>query len=123
MLMWQPSENPDTPASLSDQKLSTADRMVYVTSVNTFAESEQALYAETYTLFVSLQQIVASSMRLPTSENIDMWDTKSGMDGLLGPPSAETVVHMNRLVHMYLEEVAKLRTASDLDVSASSLVN
>lgn len=66
---------------------------MYVATLNSFAPAEQTLYAETYTLFVSLQQIAASSMRL------DNWD---------GPPSAETIVHMNRLVSMYLEEVAKM---------------
>lgn len=93
-----------------------SDRIAYIASINNFAAPEQALYADTYTLFVSLQQIVASSMRLPDSE--DMWDAKGGMmEGLLGPPNAETIVHMNRLVAMYLEEVSKLRAAEDLDVS------
>lgn len=37
-----------------------------------------------------------------------------GVDGLLGPPGAETVGHIQRLVGMYVEEVVKLRE-SDVD--------
>ncbi len=38
------------------------------------------------------------------------------LDGLLGPPGAETVGHMRRLVMMYIEELAKLRSTPDIDV-------
>lgn len=44
---------------------------------------------------------------------------KVAMDGLLGPPGAETVGHMRRLAMMYIEELAKLRVSADLDVSES----
>lgn len=84
----------------------------------------QSVYADTYTLFISLQRIIASSMRLPVPGSeanglAEVWDNNGNLvslDGLLGPPGAETIVHMRRLVDMYLEEVAKLREA-DMDVS------
>lgn len=79
-------------------------------------------------MFVSLQRIVASSIRLPglasdrSSGLAEVWDDKGNLvalDGLLGPPKAETIIHMRRLVEMYLEEVVKLRDA-DVDVSPAS---
>lgn len=76
-------------------------------------------------MFVSLQRIVAASIRLPAfsadrpSGLAEVWDDKGSLvalDGLLGPPNAETIMHMRRLVQMYLEELVKLRDA-DVDVS------
>lgn len=84
------------------------------------------LYIESHTLFTSLQHIVASSIRLPTPGQglnarglgvAEVWDKKGhqlGVEGLLGPPGAETVGHIQRLVGMYVEEVVKLRE-SDVD--------
>lgn len=79
-------------------------------------------------MFVSLQRIVASSIRLPGLDSdrpsalAEVWDDKGnlvGLDGLLGPPNAETIIHMRRLVQMYLEELVKLRDA-DVDVSTTA---
>jgi nuclear pore complex protein Nup85 len=86
-------------------------------------------YSETFTLFTSLQQIVASSIRIPTANNsinarglgmAEAWDENGrlvGVEGLLGPPGAETVGHMRRLVGMYLEEIMRLRETAALEVS------
>jgi nuclear pore complex protein Nup85 len=105
-------------ASAAAAQPTVGDRVIHVASINAFAASEQRMYAETYTLFLSLQKIVASAIRLPDTNDVEMWDPAGGiLESLLGPPSAETVSHMNRLVSMYLEEVSKLRTADGLDVS------
>ena len=68
-------------------------------------------YTETYTLFTSLQRIVATGIRLPTVKpERDAWDGRVA----LGPPGAETIQHMRRLVGMYLEELARLRDSEGL---------
>jgi nuclear pore complex protein Nup85 len=84
------------------------------------------LYNESHTLFTSLQHIVASAIRLPAPGQglnarglgvAEVWDKRGnqiGVEGLLGPPGAETVGHIQRLVGMYVEEVVKLRE-SDVD--------
>ncbi|KAL1411069.1 hypothetical protein Q8F55_002016 [Vanrija albida] len=111
----------DKPAALTDPKLSTTDRTMYIASLNKFPPAVHNLYRETHTLFMSLQHIVASSIRLPQPGDAPFaqaWDSKGNLvalDGLLGPPAAETVIHMRRLVDMYLEELNKLRATEDLD--------
>lgn len=106
-----------------------SDRVVYFGASTTLSNPLVNLYTETYTLFVSLQRIVASSIRLPDDRNgadprdfgmAEVWDKHGklvGAGSLLGPPGAETVGHMRRLVDMYLEEISKLRNADDVDVS------
>lgn len=78
-------------------------------------------------MFTSLQHIVASEMRLPSPGQqglnarglgvAEVWDKKghqTGIEGLLGPPAAETIGHIRRLVGMYIEEINRLRE-SDVD--------
>lgn len=105
-------------------QLSTSDRVAYIAAINKFPEAVQNLFAETYTLFVSLQRIQAASMRLPgpgaDRPSAEVWDSKGNLVGadVLAPPGAETVIHYRRLVQMYLEELLKLRDA-DVDVSTT----
>lgn len=73
-------------------------------------------YAETYTLFTSLQRIVVTGFKLSSP---DIIDGPLELDRLLGPPGAETIGHMSRLVGMYLDELLKLRDEQALDVSPS----
>jgi nuclear pore complex protein Nup85 len=50
----------------------------------------------------------------------EAWDKDGrlvGVEGLLGPPGAETVGHMRRLVGMYLEEITRLKETEALEVS------
>ncbi|TXT13662.1 hypothetical protein VHUM_01029 [Vanrija humicola] len=114
------SRESDKPAALTDPKLSTSDRTMYIASLNKFPGAVYNLYSETHTLFMSLQHIVASSIRLPRPGDglAQAWDSKGNLvalDGLLGPPAAETVIHMRRLVDMYLEELSKVPRTEDLD--------
>lgn len=98
-----------------------SDRAIYFASLNKFSMAARSFYAETYTLFMSLQSIVASSMRLPGlgakgHNPAEVWDANGDLvtvDSFLGPPNAETVVHMRRLVDMYLEEILKLRDTDE----------
>lgn len=90
--------------------LTFPDRHLIFTSQTFLPPPLLAFYSETYTLFTSLQRIVASSFRMPAVDSRDRKD-------VLGPPGAETVGHMRRLVGMYLEEILKLREAPELDVS------
>lgn len=115
----QPSSDLDKPPSLKDSQLTLPDRTLLFASPHVLSDPLINLYTETYTLFTSLQRIVASSFRLPSHGAADMWDKKGNLilDGLLGPPGAETVGHMRRLVIMYIEELAKLRGDPNLDVS------
>ncbi|KAL7424161.1 hypothetical protein Q5752_001747 [Cryptotrichosporon argae] len=105
----------EPPAQPTGSKLPIPDRTIFFASPNSFPKAVQDLYAETYTLFISLQRIVASAIRLPADGRAaEAWDRDGNLisiDGLLGPPGAETVVHMRRLVEMYLDELAKLREA------------
>lgn len=87
-----------------------ADKALYLTSLHDLPDAVISLYTGTYTLFTSLQRIVASSYQLPTPGH------PSKADIVLGPPEAETITHMRRIVAMYLEEVSKVTGAPDLDV-------
>lgn len=107
---------------------------MYFGASTTLSDPLVNLYTETYTLFVSLQRIVASSLRLPDDRNgadprdfgmAEVWDKHGklvGAGSLLGPLGAETIGHMRRLVEMYLEEIGKLREAEDVDVRASTVM-
>ena len=100
--------------------MSISDKFIFFSSPRTLPDPLINLYAETYTLFASLQRIVAASFRLPSPGLNDALDSKAQLmeiEGMLGPPGAETVGHMARLVGMYLEEVNKLREDPDADVS------
>lgn len=97
----QPSDDPSR--KMKESTPPTTDYILYKANLNSFPASVHNLYQDTYPLFTSLQHIIASRMRL-------------NEDGLLGPPDAETIVYMRRLVDLYLEELAKLRDAPDLDV-------
>ncbi|ORY28255.1 Nup85 nucleoporin-domain-containing protein [Naematelia encephala] len=115
------SNDPNQAAGKVDN-LSLPDRTVYFSSSSSFPEPLLSFYVETYTLFTSLQRIAAVDLRLP-SEGIrnvtaEAWDRHGNLVGagsLLGPPGAETVGHMRRLVTMYLEELMRVREAEDLD--------
>jgi nuclear pore complex protein Nup85 len=119
---------------LVDPKLSIPDRTIFFASLSIIPEPLLSLYTESYTLFTSLQRIVASSIRLPLAGRgldasgfgiAEVWDKKGnliGVESLIGPPGAETVGHMRRLVMMYLEELYKLRETEGLDVSCGSIL-
>jgi nuclear pore complex protein Nup85 len=116
---------------LSRPEVSLSDSTVYFAAPGTVPDPVFHFYTETYTLFTSLQRIVASSVRLPPpTHSIDprgfgmaeAWDKAGrlvGVEGLLGPPGAETVGHMRRLVGMYLEEITRLREEQSLEVRFS----
>jgi nuclear pore complex protein Nup85 len=113
----------------SNLDLSLSDAALYFAAPTTLPDPVLNFYTETYTLFTSLQRIVASSVRLPIPSNsidargfgmAEAWDKSGhlvGVKGLLGPPGAETVGHMRRLVGMYLEEIVRLREAEGIEVS------
>jgi nuclear pore complex protein Nup85 len=94
---------------------------VSFSSLSNISQPLATLYTESHTLFTSLQHIVASAIRLPVPGQglnarglgvAEVWNKQgkqTSMEGLLGPPGAETVGHIRRLVGMYLEEVVKLR--------------
>ena len=94
-------------------KLSSADKAIYFASPHTFSEEVINFYAETYTLFTSLQRIVASSYKI-TLDDVGL----NGVDRVLGPPNAETIGHMSRVTLLYLDEVAKLRETVEVGRNA-----
>lgn len=78
-------------------------------------------------MFTSLQQIVADSGRRRLSSvgfgvngGAESWDTKGnfGVEGLLGPPDAETVINMRRLADFYVDQLGDLKALPDIDVSS-----
>lgn len=81
-------------------------------------------------MFTSLQQIVADSGRRRLSSvgfgvngGAESWDTKGnfGVEGLLGPPDAETVINMRRLADFYVDQLGDLKALPDIDVSSLPL--
>jgi hypothetical protein len=115
----QPASDPNKPPTLTGPRMALPDRTLLFASPHVLSDPLINLYTETYTLFTSLQRIVSSSFRLPSLGAADAWDNKGNLvlNCLLGPPGAETVGHMRRLVMMYIEELAKLRGTPDLGVS------
>jgi nuclear pore complex protein Nup85 len=104
--------------------LPLVDQLVSFSSLSNISQPLATLYTESHTLFTSLQHIVASAIRLPVPGQglnarglgvAEVWNKQgkqTSMEGLLGPPGAETVGHIRRLVGMYLEEVVKLRESN-----------
>ncbi|EIW66274.1 hypothetical protein TREMEDRAFT_70200 [Tremella mesenterica DSM 1558] len=117
-------DDPNKPLSLSDPRITMPDRTVYFASHTSIPNPVVTLYTESYTLFTSLQRIVASSIRLPSiGVGAEAWDKKGnliGIEGLMGPPAAETIGHMRRLGMMYVEELAKVREAEGLEIAVKS---
>lgn len=134
-LTIQPSRDPNSADKLSDPTLSLSDQTIYFASPTSLPDAVLNFYTETYTLFTSLQRIVASAIRLPIQSNridakgfgmAEAWDKQGqlvGVESLLGPPEAETVGHMRRLVGMYLEEIMRLRDTAQLEVSQQASVS
>lgn len=106
---------------LSKQSLALADQNIAFSSLNSLSKPLATLYTESHTLFTSLQHIVASEMRLPSPSaarhQAPSWDKNGHLAqaALLAPPTAETVLHIRRLVGMYLEEVVRLRENAEVD--------
>ena len=118
----KPSADPSKDPVLNDPKLALPDRILLFAFPHVLSDALINLYTETYTLFTSLQRIFAASFRLPSVIGADVLDTKD-IESLLGPPGAETVGHMRRLVMMYIEELTKLRSTPDVDVNADQRVS
>lgn len=117
----KPSNDQNKPDTINSTTVSMPDRTVYFASSSLLSDQSLEFYAETYTLFTSLQRIVATSFKLP-SPTRGGWDEKlrlAELNRLVGPPSAETIGHMSRVVALYLEEVGKVRESQDVDVSCS----
>ncbi|WRT67281.1 uncharacterized protein IL334_004248 [Kwoniella shivajii] len=120
----KPASNPNEPSQLSSTSLSISDRTIFFTSLSSLPNSLIQLYTESHLLFTSLQQIVAEShsRRLPSvgMEKIaEAWDRRGnlvGVESLLGPPDAETIMHMRRLADLYLDQLAELKGNQDVDV-------
>jgi nuclear pore complex protein Nup85 len=125
-VVWSRKTESPSSAGSSSGKLSESERLLYFAAPHHTTKALHDFYLETATLFASLQQIVALGMRLPVPGAVrggvaragsvaDAWNDKGqllGADGLLAPPSTETVGHMRRLVDMYLEELVKIQDAS-----------
>ncbi|WVW82930.1 hypothetical protein I302_104945 [Kwoniella bestiolae CBS 10118] len=120
----KPSSNPNEPSTLSEPSLSLSDRTIFFASLSSLPDPLVQLYTESHLLFTSLQQIVAEShsRRLPSvglEKIAEAWDKRGnlvGADGLLGPPDAETVIHMRRLADLYLDQLGELKSSQDVDV-------
>ncbi|WWC60964.1 uncharacterized protein I303_103541 [Kwoniella dejecticola CBS 10117] len=120
----KPPTNPNEPAKLSDTSRAIPDKTIYFTVLNWLPESLVQLYTESHLLFTSLQQIVAEShnRRLPSvglDKVAEAWDRRGnllGVDKLVGPPDAETVMHMRRLADLYLDQLGDLKGKQDVDV-------
>ncbi|WVQ71710.1 hypothetical protein IAR50_001251 [Cryptococcus sp. DSM 104548] len=121
--IW-PSNNPNAIEKLSDSALSLSDETILFTSLNSFPQPLTHLYTESHLLFTSLQQIFADSGRRRLSSvgvgmggGAEAWDGKGnfGVEDLLGPPDAETVINMRRLADLYLDQLGDLKQLPDID--------
>ncbi|WVQ69924.1 uncharacterized protein L199_008147 [Kwoniella botswanensis] len=120
----KPSANPNEPSTLSEPSLSLSDRTIFFTSLSSLPDSLVQLYTESHLLFTSLQQIVAEShsRRLPSiglEKIAEAWDRRGNLvspEGLLGPPDAETIMHMRRLADLYLDQLGELKANQDIDI-------
>lgn len=87
--------------------------MVYIAAINTFPPILEDFYSSTCTVFTNLQQIIASVIRLPAPGAASgVWDREGhliALDGVVGPPGPETVVHMRKIVDMYLQDIDRIR--------------
>jgi nuclear pore complex protein Nup85 len=105
---------------LKDKELSLADNMVYISAINTFPPALEDFYSSTCTVFTNLQQIIASAIRLPAPGAASgVWDSEGhlvALDGVVGPPRAETIVHMRKIVEMYLQDIDRIRHSEDVSV-------
>ncbi|GMK54991.1 hypothetical protein CspeluHIS016_0200470 [Cutaneotrichosporon spelunceum] len=114
----QPSNKANEPATLADKELSLADNMVYISAINSFPSALEDFYSSTCTVFTNLQQIIASAIRLPApGTGSGVWDSEGNLvalDGVLGPPAPETIVHMRKIVEMYLQDIDRIRHAEDV---------
>ncbi|KAK4687468.1 nuclear pore complex protein Nup85, partial [Tremellales sp. Uapishka_1] len=84
----------DTAKEVEKASQTISDRTVYFSSPNVLSDPLIDLFTETYTLFTSLQRIVASSVSL---------------DNVLQPPNSELISHMRRMTRMYGEEIARVK--------------
>ena len=107
----QASNDPNKDATLKPPKLNPSDKVVYFASPSTVSNPLIDFYAETYTLFQSLQRIVATGYKMSSPDIID-----GRLDTLLGPPGTETIGHMSRLMGMYEDEAEKLRDNEQAEV-------
>ena len=98
--------------TLKTPALGASDKVVYFGSSHSFPDPLLDFFAETYTIFSSLQTIVAAGFKLPSPSRYG----GAVVERMLGPPSAETIGHMSRIALVYLEELAKIREMSELDV-------
>ncbi|WWC89869.1 uncharacterized protein L201_004797 [Kwoniella dendrophila CBS 6074] len=120
----KPSSNPNEPSTLSESNLSISDRTIFFASLSSLPDPLIQLYTESHLLFTSLQQIVAEShsRRLPNAaidKIAQTWDKRGnlvGIEGLLGPPDAETIVHMRRLSDLYLDQLGELKGNQEVDI-------
>lgn len=108
-ITFQPAADPNVSATLREPVASLSDQLISFTSLNEAPRPYVDFYAQSHTLFTSLQHIVASSIRLPSPHR-----GANGVGDVLGPPGAETMSHIRRLVGMYVEEIARLKD-SDVD--------
>lgn len=89
--------------------------MVYIAAINSFPPALEDFYSSTCTVFTNLQQIIASAIRLPAPGAASgVWDGEGhliALDGVVGPPRPETIVHMRKIVDMYLQDIDRIRRA------------
>ncbi|WWC69332.1 uncharacterized protein I206_103270 [Kwoniella pini CBS 10737] len=120
----KPSSNPNESSTISEPMRSVSDKTIYFTALNWLPQPLIQLYTESHLLFTSLQQIVAEShsRRLPSvglDKVAEAWDKRGnlvGIEGLLGPPDAETIMHMRRLADLYLDQLGDLKNNHEIDI-------
>ncbi|OCF44154.1 nuclear pore complex protein Nup85 [Kwoniella heveanensis CBS 569] len=123
-VMKKASGNQNEAPTLATSEMDLSDRTIFFSSLNSLPDPIIQLYTESHLLFTSLQQIVAESYsrRLPSLSNermVGAWDKRGnliGGAGLLGPPDAETVMHMRRLADLYLDQLGELRAGVDVEL-------
>ena len=117
----QSSDNANRPTAAPKNGLTVTDKTMYFTAPHVLSDPLTTFYTETFTLYSSLQRIVATGMTLPRLDGRLNFDDKGvlmGPDGPFGTPSSETVGHMNRLVGLYLSELTALKNSPDISVGA-----
>lgn len=73
-------------------------------------------FSETFTAFTTLQRVVASHYKISPDDH-----GPAEVEALLGPPSAEVVGYIARIVAVYLDEIAKLAYVKDVEVRSRRL--
>ncbi|WWD16071.1 hypothetical protein CI109_100496 [Kwoniella shandongensis] len=127
----KPSSDPNQPPTLSKSDLTLPDRTLYFSSQHVLPDPLVSLYTESHLLFTSLQNIVAESLpqrRLTSGDNriTETWDRRGNLvdaQSLLGPPDAETIVHMRRLIDLYLDNLNDLRSNQEVEPVLKSRFN